>query len=125
MNSIGNLLSKIFLMSNESIINGLIVGNQHDSLITECFYRFYEKFVKSLISNKTKVDFLHIHTTIAINLKLNSKNDVISLIISKILDIFESKNNKFFSHANSIFSNLIENVKIHYLPDTREAVQET
>jgi len=65
---------------------------------------------------------MSVYTTIAINMSLSNKNDIISLIISQIIMVFEHKDVNFYTQANNILLALINGVKIHYVPDTKEAI---
>lgn len=78
--------------------------------------------MKTLFGNKTKIDMMTVYTTIAINMSLSNKNDIISLIISQIIMIFENKSVEYYTQANDILLALINGVKIHYVPDTKEAI---
>ncbi len=55
-------------------------------------------------------------------MNLPSKNDIISLIISQIIMIFEHKKADYYTQANTILLALINGVKIHYIADTKEAI---
>lgn len=55
-------------------------------------------------------------------MNLPSKNDIISLIISQIVLIFEQKMVNYYTQANTILLALINGVKIHIVPDTNEAI---
>lgn len=63
-----------------------------------------------------------VYTAIALHLNLPSKNDIISTIVSQIILIFEQNNFSYFTHANCILQELINGVKMHYVPDTKEAI---
>ena len=55
-------------------------------------------------------------------MNLPSKNDIISVIISQIIMIFEQKKSEYYTQANEILLALINGVKIHYISDTKEAI---
>lgn len=63
-----------------------------------------------------------IYTTIAINMNLSNKNDIISLVVTQIILIFEQNCSVFFNQANTILQFLINGVKMHYIPDKKEAI---
>lgn len=75
-----------------------------------------------MFGSKTKLDMFPVYTTIALNMNLSSKDDIISLIISQIIIIFENRNVSYYSQANNILLSLINGVKIHFLTDTKEGI---
>ena len=66
-----------------------------------------------------------VYAMIALSMNLSSKDDIISLIISQIIIIFENRNASYYSQANNILLSLINGVKIHFLTDTKEAILTT
>ena len=75
-----------------------------------------------MFGSKTKLDMFPVYATIAVNMNLSSKDDIISLIISQIIIIFENRNASYYSQANNILLSLINGVKIHFLTETKEAI---
>jgi hypothetical protein len=68
------------------------------------------------------IDILKISAIISYNLCLPNNIDLVSFIISRVIEIFETKNPFLLEDGNKILSNLISNVRMQMDRNTKEMV---
>jgi hypothetical protein len=89
-------------------------------------FHFLSKFSKIFLTTKLSINYINVFTQISAFLELSENSEILSIIISFIVDIFQisDPNNKdqflLLHKIMKIFKTLVENIRLHEILDSGE-----